>query len=102
MAIIKVVQRTTRPSVDIPFFEQDNETKQYRIANYVQAGKILYTKLEFSEDQLEHILTTIFLDEASRNQYVTDPVIAAFRLRRNDYNTKNSIRLDVSITVHEE
>lgn len=102
MAIIKVVQRSIRPSVDVPFFEQDSETKNYRMTNYVQSGKILYTKVEYSDDQLEHILTTIFLDEDSRNQYVTDSVIAAFRLRRNDYNIANSIRLDVSFTVHEE
>jgi hypothetical protein len=94
---VKLVE--TRKDLDAQFFNMSPAEIEYRNQNFIKSGKILFTKMEMSDDKLSRHLTTIFLNEASRLEYRNDPVITDFRLRKIEYNKNNNIVYDMNFDL---
>lgn len=89
----------TRTSTETQFFAMSPAELEYRNQNFVKTGKILFTKMELSEDKLTRKLVTIFLNEESRLEYRNDPVVTDFRMRKKEYNKKNNITSDFAFEI---
>jgi hypothetical protein len=89
----------TRTSAETQFFAMSPAELEYRNQNFVKTGKVLFTKMELSDDKLTRKLITIFLNEATRLEYRNDPVISDFRMRKQEYNTANNITSDFAFDI---
>jgi len=89
----------TRTSTETQFFGMSPAELQYRKDKFVKTGKLLFTKMELSEDKLTRKLITIFLNEETRLEYRNDPVISDFRFRKKQYNKANKIFSDFAFDI---
>jgi hypothetical protein len=89
--IIKVVVNEIRPNVEVPFYTMTPAEREYKNENFVQTGKILFSKNELSEDKLRKQTTQIYFNAVSRQEYQQDPVMTDFRIRKEEYNERNQI-----------
>ena len=89
--IIKVVVQEIRSSPEIPFYVMTPAERAYNNENFVQTGKLLFSKSEISDDKLKKQITKVYLNAAAREEYQQDPVMTDFRLRKQEYNEKNQI-----------
>jgi hypothetical protein len=77
-----------------------DEVIDYMKTNYDDTGKRISFSLSSSDDLLVGTNTSIFKDEASKNEFFADSTIAAESTRRNTINAANGIIRE--ITVDEE
>jgi len=96
---VKVTVSEIITSTQTQFFVMSPAELEYRNQNFVKTGKILFTKMELSEDKLTRKLVTIFLNEESRLEYRNDPVVTDFRIRKEEYNKKNNITSDFNFEI---
>jgi len=99
MAWKKVLVRTI-PDADTDFEKMSSEVLSYMEENYVDTGKRTSFSVSPSDDGLVLTYTSIFRDEASKNEFLADLTIAAESTRRNTINASNGIVKEV--TVDEE
>jgi len=99
MAWKKVLVRTI-PDADTDFEKMSSEVLSYMEENYVDTGKRTSFSVSSSDDGLVLTYTSIFRDEASKNEFLADSTIAAESTRRNTINASNGITKE--ITVDEE
>ena len=99
MAWKKVIVRTI-PNSDTAFEKMSDEVIDYMRTNYDDTGKRISFSLSSSDDGLVGTNTSIFKDEASKNEFLVDSTIAAESTRRNTINAANGIIRE--ITVDEE
>ena len=91
------VQVRTIPNDDTAFEDMSEEVVSYMKTNYDDTGKRTSFK---SADELVLTYTSVFKDEASKNEMYSDSTIAAEITRRDTINASNGITRE--ITVDEE
>jgi hypothetical protein len=96
---ITATSSEVRTSTETPFLTMSPAELEYRNHHFVKTGKVLFTKMELSEDKLTRKITIIFLNEDTRLDYRNDPVITDFRLRKKKYNKSNGISVDFEFEV---
>jgi len=99
MAWKRVMTRTI-PNADTAFEKMSDEVIDYMKTNYDDTGKRTSFSVSSSDDDLVVTYTSIFRDEASKNEFLADSTIAAESTRRNTINASNGITKE--ITVDEE
>ena len=99
MAWKRVMTRTI-PNADTAFEKMSDEVIDYMKTNYDDTGKRTSFSVSPSDDGLVLTYTSIFRDEASKNEFLADSTIAAESTRRNTINASNGITKE--ITVDEE
>ena len=60
---ITVILDETRASTETQFFSMSPAEVEYRNENFVKTGKVLFTKMDLSDDKLTRKLIIIFLNE---------------------------------------
>lgn len=90
--MIKKTVITTRPDTETPYYEFSLEFTAYRLANYIETGKMSYTT-EYSEDGLVKTNVFNFLGPVEMRQYEDDPEIKKEVMNRNQYNRLNGIKV---------
>jgi quinol monooxygenase YgiN len=75
----------------VPFFFFTEEIRDYFNKTYDQTGKRTSFTAVKSPDELQQIVTSVWIDEAAFNEYLTDPTISANDTLLVEYNTKNAI-----------
>ena len=96
---ITAIVNETRTSAETQFFAMSPAELEYRNQNFVKTGKVLFTKMELSDDKLTRKLITIFLNEEKFLEYRNDPVISDFRMRKREYNEANGINPDFAFDI---
>jgi len=96
----KRVQVRTIPNADTAFEKMNDEVLSYMKEKYIDTGKRTSFSVSSSDDGLVLTYTSIFRDEASKNEFLADSTIAAESTRRNTINASNGITKE--ITVDEE
>ena len=96
----KTVLVRTIPDADTAFERMSDEVIDYMKTNYDDTGKRTSFSVSSSDDGLVRTYTSIFKDEASKNEFFADSTIAAESTRRNTINAANGIIRE--ITVDEE
>jgi len=94
------VQVRTIPNADTVFENMSDEVVSYMTTNYDDTGKRTSFNLSKSADELVLTYTSVFKDEASKNEMLSDSTIAAEITRRDNINAANGITKEV--TVDEE
>lgn len=94
------VQVRTIPNTDTNFESMSAEVVSYMTTNYNDTGKRTSFSITSSDDGLVLTYTSIFRDEASKNEMLSDSTISAESTRRNTINAANGITREV--TVDEE
>ena len=90
MAWKRVVKRT-RPSVDVDWEPFSVEALNYVRTNYDNTGKRLSFDVTLSENALEATYTSVYTDEAVKNEFLADSTILTEFKRRNAVNRSNNI-----------
>ena len=80
-----------RPSTDVAFYAADPEFSSYYEATYTATNKAVSTTVTISEDGLQQLFSTTWIDEATWNAYTQDPDCVAHFSARNAYNAANGI-----------
>jgi hypothetical protein len=96
----KKVQVRTKPNFDNVYEKMSDEVISYIEENYVNTGKRTSFSLSSSDDGLVLTYTSIFRDEASKNEFSADSIIRTEATRRNAINAANGVIKEV--TVDEE
>ena len=97
----KRIQVRTIPAEGSVLFEPTTaEILSYIKTNYDDTGKRTSFSLSSSDDGLVLTYTSIFRDEASKNEFSADLIIRTEAIRRNPINSSNGIVKEV--TVDEE
>ena len=96
----KTVLVRTIPDADTAFEKMSDEVIDYMKTNYDDTGKRTSFSLSSSDDGLVLTYTSIFRDEASKNEFSADLIIRTEATRRNTINASNGIVKEV--TVDEE
>ena len=87
----KGVQVRTIPNADTAFEKMSDEVIDYMKTNYDDTGKRTSFSVSSSDDDLVVTYTSIFRDEASKNEFLADSTITAESNRRNAINANNNI-----------
>ena len=90
MAWQRVVKRT-RPSVEVDWEPFSVEALNYVRKNYDNTGKRLSFDVTLSENALEATYTSVYTDEAVKNEFLADSTILTEFKRRNAVNRSNNI-----------
>jgi hypothetical protein len=96
----KRVQVRTKPNSDTVYEKMSDEVISYIEENYVNTGKRTSFSLSSSDDGLVLTYTSIYRDEASKNEFSADSIIRTEATRRNAINSANGVIKEV--TVDEE
>ena len=99
MAWKRIVKRT-RPSVEVDWETFGVDGLNYIKTNYEDTGKRISFSVVTSEDTLVLTYTSVFKDEASKNEVVNDSTILTEAARRDSVNAANGITKE--LTVDEE
>lgn len=91
MPTVTLTAQEIRPSADIMFYNMSPSELEYRMQTFIKTSKILYSKSEVSEDKLTRILTIVFIDPDTYQNYRNDPIITDFRKRKFQYNRLKGI-----------
>ena len=87
-----LVQRIfTRLDAAVLFYTPTAEFKAHAKATFVDTQKILSDTSSITEDKLKLVISTMWKDEASWNEYTSDPVVVTHITTRNAYNTEHNI-----------
>lgn len=95
----QTIRTHTRPNTDEPFFFFTEQIRDYFKNTYDQTGKRTSYTVTKSPDDLQQIVTSIWVDEAAFNEYLSDPVIMANDAELVKYNTEFGI---VSVWTNSE
>ena len=90
MAWQRVVKRT-RPSVDVDWEPFSVDALNYVRTNYDNTGKRTSFSITLSENALEATYTSVYTDEAVKNEFLSDSTILTEFKRRNAVNRSNNI-----------
>lgn len=82
----QTIRTHTRPNVHVPFFLFKDEIRNYTDQTYTQTGKRLSINTTLSQDGLQQITTSVWLDEAAFNEFLADPIIASHTDLVQEYN----------------
>jgi len=96
----KTVLVRTIPDADTAFEKMSDEVIDYMRTNYDDTGKRTSFSVSSSDDDLVLTYTSIFRDEASKNEFFADSTIRTEGIRRNTINASNGITKEN--TVDEE
>ena len=87
----QVVMRKTRPNTGVNFESMSSDVRAYIGTNYVDTGKRVSFNQTLSGDGLQQTSTSVYRDEASKNEVLNDSTIATEVARRDQVNTNNGI-----------
>jgi hypothetical protein len=87
----KTIRTFTRPNATIPFALFNQTITDYTNANYDQTGKRTSFSVELSGDQLQQTATSVWLDEATYNEFMADPTIVEMSNSITAYNNSVGI-----------
>lgn len=83
--MFQVIRNQVRPSTDVEFFLparcvhiSDADKKLFQ-QKYVLTGKQVAVSNTLSEDKLTLTTTAVWIDEASTEEFITDPELKSFR-----------------------
>ena len=82
----KTIRTYTRPNIYVPFFIFNEEIRNYTDTTYNQTGKRISVNTTVSDNELQQITTSVWLDEATFNEFLADPVIVRHTDRVQEYN----------------
>ena len=87
----QVVMRKTRPNTGVNFESISSDVRAYIGTNYVDTGKRVSFNQTLSGDGLQQTSTSVYRDEASKNEVLNDSTVATEVARRDQVNTNNGI-----------
>ena len=87
----QVVMRKTRPNTGVNFESMSSDVRAYIVTNFVDTGKRVSFNQTLSGDGLQQTSTSVYRDEASKNELRDDSTVAAEVARRDQVNTNNGI-----------
>ena len=87
----QVVMRKTRPNTGVNFESMSSDVRAYIVTNFVDTGKRVSFNQTLSGDGLQLTYTSVYRDEASKNELRDDSTVAAEVARRDQVNTNNGI-----------
>ena len=87
----QVVMRKTRPNTGVNFESMSSDVRAYIVTNFVDTGKRVSFNQTLSGDGLQQTSTSVYRDEASKNEVLNDSTVATEVARRDQVNTNNGI-----------
>ena len=93
MAWKKVIVRTI-PNSDTAFERMSAEVLAYIKTNYDDTGKRISFSAETSDDGLVQTITSVYENEAARDEFHNDSTILAEASRRNKVNADKGITIE--------
>ena len=95
-----LVQRVfTRADASVAFYKPTTEFRDHYKTAYKNAGKFLSNTVTVSEDNLKQVISTMWIDEATWNEYLADPICQAHFAARNAYYEANGITSERTTAV---
>jgi hypothetical protein len=94
----KTIRTNTRPNIYVPFFLFNEEIRKYIDEKYNQTGKRISFNTTISEDELQQINTSVWVDQATFKEFLEDPVICGNGDLVKEYNKA----FDISLTIANE
>lgn len=90
--MISLKRKQIRPNKLVEFFTGENYPKytEHFIEKYVKSGKFLYSEKEFSDDELEVIVTTIWDSKETLLEFKNDPVVIETLLKEKEKYIKDT------------
>ena len=86
----------TRPNTGVDWYVVTNVDKDEKTQDWLDTGKIISMDRVMAGDELSHTITTVFKDEAAKNEYKAyDTGKPSWVSARNTYNATNSITKEV-------
>lgn len=97
---IKNTTTFTRPDTTSPFWGFSEATQQHVDATYIVPGKLTPGTTNLSADTLTRIRTVTWLDQASQDEYIADPIIVeAYKEREKYCRAHNHTRVSINQEV---
>jgi hypothetical protein len=93
--LIKTVRKTTRPSVDIPFYKWSDSFISFVEENYVNTKKLLEYTIELSEDKLIETRRSLWIGLTEFQDFLNSPEASDVWVAREDYQYENNITSDI-------
>lgn len=94
----KTIRTVTRPNIYVPFFLFGEEIRKYTDETYNQTGKRISFNSTLSEDGLQQINTSVWIDQATFKEFLDDPVMRSHSEQVKEYNTA----FDITVTKENE
>jgi len=95
--MITIKTTAYRPDSGVKFYKAPEEFLDYRDSSYLDTGKILEITNEVSEDGLSKIITVVYLDQESLDEYDVDPRVMANRDAYRTYCIEHRIKRTTEI-----
>ena len=90
----KIVTVRTIPNSDTAFERMSAEVLAYIKTNYDDTGKRISFSAETSDDGLVQTITSVYENEAARDEFHNDSTILAEASRRNKVNADKGITIE--------
>jgi hypothetical protein len=85
-----VVTTNKRPSADVAFYPPAPEYLAYINDTYVASGRLTINS-DFDPESNSVTLELVFATESDKESYFNDPVVAAEKAKKIEYNKANGI-----------
>jgi hypothetical protein len=87
----RTIRTTTRTDTDTPFFRFEWQIQNYINDTYVITGKRIASNVTLSQDGLQQIVTSTWVDLAAYNEFMADQQIVSQREAVVAYNLAHNI-----------
>jgi hypothetical protein len=87
----RTIRTITRPSADIPFYKHEQSIINYIDTTYVTTGKRISNNITLSEDKLEQVVTSIWIDDATFKEFRADQRVAQLKASVKAHNLQHGI-----------
>ena len=87
----QTIKTTTRNVTDIPFFVYNEQINNYVNETYAITGKRISNNITLSEDKLKQIVTSVWIDEASYNEFKNDQWVLKNSAAVDAHNAEHDI-----------
>ena len=87
----QTIKTTTRNATNIPFFVYNEQIHNYVSETYAITGKRISKNITLSEDGLQQIVTSVWVDEAAYNEFKNDQRVFKIGTEAALHNVEHNI-----------
>jgi len=87
----QTIKTTTRNVTDIPFFVYNEQINNYVNETYAITGKRISNNITLSEDGLQQIVTSVWVNEAAYDEFKNDRWVSMTGTAVVAYNAEHNI-----------
>lgn len=92
--MIKFIYRSTRPSLDVQWYQRNDEVQKLAEAAKAQ-GKLIEEEFKYDDGGLTLFITSVWASKEDYSDYVNSPEMLEWRLNRSVYNSSSNITFEL-------